>query len=114
MVKLGLLTSNLHDGRDKCKICVKTKLTRKPFSSVNRLSSNLFELIHFDVCDLSGKITRGGKRYIINFIDDFSKYTYIYLIRKKDEAFNMFKIYKVEVENIIGCKIKSLRSDRSG
>ena len=42
----------------------------------------------------------------------FSKYTYIYLIKTKDETFNMFKIYKVEVENIIGCKMKSLRSDR--
>ena len=75
MVKLGLMPSNLHDNRDKCEICVKTKLTRKPFSSVNKSSSNLLELMHFDICDLSGKITRGGKRYFITFIDDFSKYT---------------------------------------
>jgi hypothetical protein len=114
MVKLRLLPSNLQDDIDKCEICVKTKLTRKPLSSVNRSSSNLLELIHSDICDLSGKITRGGKKKLITFIDDFSKYTYIYLIRTKDEAFNMFKIYKAEVENIIGCKIRSLRSDRGG
>jgi transposase InsO family protein len=113
MVKLGLLPSNLHDDRNKCEINVKTKLTRKPFSSVNRSSSNLLELIDFDVCDLNGKITRGGKRYFITFIDDLSKYAYIYLIRTKDKALDMFKIYKAEVENILGCMIKSLRSDRS-
>jgi hypothetical protein len=100
IIKLGFMPSNLHDDRDKCEICIKTKLTIKHFSSVNRLSSNLLELIHSDVCDLSGKITRGGKRYFITFIDDFSKYTYIHLIRTKDEALNMFKIYKAEVENI--------------
>jgi hypothetical protein len=56
MAKLGLLPTNLHDDRDKCEIYVKTKLIRKPFSSVNRSSSNLLELIHSDICDLSGKI----------------------------------------------------------
>ena len=114
MVKLGLMPSNLHDNRDKCEICVKTKLTRKPFSSDNRSSSNLLELIDFDVCGLSGKITRGGKRYFITFIDDLSNYVYIFLIRTKDEALDMFKIYKAKVENILGCMIKSLRSDRGG
>lgn len=46
---------------------------------------NLLELIHFDVCDLSGKITRGGKRYFITFIDDLSKYAYLFLLRSKDK-----------------------------
>jgi hypothetical protein len=114
MVKLGLLPSNLHDDKDKCEICVKIKLTRKPFSSVNRSISNLLELIDFDVCDLSDKITRGGKRYFITFINDLSKYAYIYLIRTKDEGLDMFKIYKAKVENILGCMIKLLRSDRGG
>jgi hypothetical protein len=108
MVKLGLLPSNLLDDRDKCEIYVKTKLTKKPFSSANRSSSNLLELIDFDICDLS------GKRYFITFIDDLSKYAYIYLIRTKDEALDMFKIYKAEVENILGCMIQSLKSDRGG
>jgi transposase InsO family protein len=71
-------------------------------------------LIHFDVCDLSGKITREGKRYFITFIDDLSKYAYIFLFRTKDEALDKFKIYKEEVEIFLDCKIKSLRSDKGG
>jgi hypothetical protein len=112
-VKLDLLPSNLHDDRNKCEPCVKTKLTRKPFPSVNRSFSNLLELIHSDVCDLNGKITRGGKRYFITFIDDLSKYAYLFLIRTKDEALDRFKLFKAEVENLFNCKIKSL-SDRGG
>ena len=38
----------------------------------------------------------------------------MYLIRSKDEAENMFYVYKAEVENQLDRKIKRLRSDRGG
>ena len=59
----------------------------------------MLELVHSDVCELNGVLTRGGKRYFITFIDDFSRFTYVYLMRNKDESFDMFKYYKNEVEN---------------
>ncbi|GKC81609.1 zinc finger, CCHC-type containing protein [Tanacetum coccineum] len=52
--------------------------------------------------------------YFITFIDDCSRYTYVYLLKSKDQAFETFKIYKAEVENQIGKKIQILRSDRGG
>nr|GEY49598.1 retrotransposon protein, putative, Ty1-copia subclass [Tanacetum cinerariifolium] len=42
------------------------------------------------------------------------KFCYVYLINTKDEALNMFTIYKEEVENQLDKKIKILRSDRGG
>ena len=39
---------------------------------------------------------REGKTYFVTFIDDFFRYTRVYLIRHKDEAFNMFLSYKAE------------------
>ena len=57
---------------------------------------------------------RGGYEYFITFIDDYSRYGYIYQMRHKPEAFDKFKEYKVEVENHGGKSIKSLRSDRGG
>ena len=59
-------------------------------------------------------LTRGGNRYFITFIDDCSRYTYIYLLKHKDEAFHVFKAFKAEVENQLGKIIKILRSDRGG
>ncbi|GJT36028.1 retrovirus-related pol polyprotein from transposon TNT 1-94 [Tanacetum coccineum] len=58
--------------------------------------------------------SRGGKNYYITFIDDCSKFCYVYLINTKDEALNMFKTYKAEVENQLDKKIKILRFDRGG
>jgi len=41
---------------------------------------------------------RSGKNYFVTFIDDFSRYSKVYLIKHKDEAFDMFLIYKMKVE----------------
>ena len=39
-------------------------------------------------------LTRGGNRYFITFIDDCPRYTYVYLLKHKDEAFHAFKFIK--------------------
>lgn len=44
--------------------------------------------------------------YFIMYIDEFLKYTYIYLIKIKDEVLYKFKIFNVEVENFLHCNIK--------
>ena len=59
-------------------------------------------------------MTRGGKRFYITFIDDYSRYTRVYHLRNKDEATDAFIKYKNEVENQLSKKIKRLRSDRGG
>ena len=52
-------------------------------------------------------MTRGGKRFYITFIDDYSRYTRVYLLRNKDEARDVFIKYKNEVENQLR-KLKGL------
>jgi len=99
-----------HNNTNKCEVCIQAKMTKKPFSKVERISQ-LLELVHFDICEINGMLTRGGKRYFITFIDDYSRFTYVYLLRTKDEAFGKFK--KI-VENQKERQIKVLRSDRGG
>ena len=48
------------------------------------------------------------------FTDDYSRYGYIYPIKKRSEASDKFKIFKAEVENQHNLKIKIVRSDREG
>ena len=97
MSKHGMI-SYKHDDEKKCKICIQAKITKKPFSKSD-INFIMFELVHSDVCELNGVLTRGGKRYFITFIDDFSRFTYVYLTRNKDESFDMIKCYKTKVEN---------------
>ena len=70
------------------------------------------ELVHSDLCEMNGELTKGGRRYFMTFIDDCTRFCYVYLLKIKDEALHYFKVYKVEVENQLEKKIKRLRSDR--
>ena len=56
----------------------------------------------------------GGYLYYVIFIHDFSRNTWLYLLKKKSEVFSKFKEYKALVENQIGKKIKVLRNDNGG
>ena len=59
-------------------------------------------------------MTRSGKRYYMSFIDDYSRYSKLYLLSHKDEASETFLKYKAEVKNQLNRKIKRFRSDRGG
>ena len=59
-------------------------------------------------------MTRGGKKFYVIFIDDYSRFTRVCLHRNKDEAFVMFLSYKVEAKNQLDMKIKRIRFDRGG
>ncbi|KAL0354512.1 UNVERIFIED_CONTAM: Retrovirus-related Pol polyprotein from transposon TNT 1-94 [Sesamum radiatum] len=91
-----------------------SKFVRKPFKPVTQRCTELLELIHSDLADFKNTLSKGGKRYYISFVDDYSRYTKIYLLRNKDEATEMFLKYKCEVENQLDKKIKRLRTDRGG
>ena len=59
-VILELLPKFHIDKDHKCETCVKAKMIKKPFPNVVR-NSNLLDLIHSDLCELNGILTRGGK-----------------------------------------------------
>ena len=71
-------------------------------------------MIHSDMCDLKFSPMRGGNKYFVTFVDDNTKYCYVYLLKSKDEALEKFVLYKTEVENHLSGKIKLIRSDRGG
>ena len=110
MSSLGLIPRLLKDF-EKYETCSQAKITKGPHKSVVR-NTELLELVHSDLCEFEGILTRGGNRYIITFIDDFSKYTTIYLLKNKSDAFENFQDFLKEVESQFGRKIKRIRSDR--
>jgi hypothetical protein len=98
----------------KCQVCVQSKQPRKPHKAAEARNLAPLDLIHSDLCEMNGILTKGGMRYFITFIDDSTRFCYVYLLKSKDEALHYFKTYKAEVENQLERKIKRLRSDRGG
>jgi len=75
-------------------------------------NSTLLEIIHTDIC--SPGMDLSGQKYFITFIDDYSRYMYLYLLDNKNEALDAFKVFKAEVEKQCDKQIKIVRSDRGG
>ena len=69
---LGLINNIDYSGLSKCQICATSKLTRKTCGSVTR-ETKLLKLIHFNLGDLKQIMTRGGKKFYVTIIDDYSR-----------------------------------------
>ena len=105
---LSHLDKELETSIDYCR----GKLIRTQKKSAVR-STSLLEIVH---ADISGPYhyTLCRNNYFITFIDDFSRYGYVFLIKDKSESLDKFKIFRTEVEKQLGKSIKIVRSDRGG
>jgi hypothetical protein len=97
-----------------CKGCALGKNIKKPFPSSNNRSKEILYLIHLDVCGPISVKSLGGSLYYVTFIDGYSRKTWLYLLKSKDEVFNKFQEFKAEIENLTNKKIKTLRIDNRG
>src|SRR4051812_17741618 len=111
LVKSGLTGSLTEVTLPTCESCLAGKATRKSFGKARRASAPL-DLIHSDICGPMSARNRTNAPYFITFIDDYSRYGYIYLIAHKSEALKCFEAYLNEVENKLERKVKTLRTDR--
>ena len=77
---LQLLTSQGHLGliqflKFYYTSCHFGKQTKLPFNNSNSFSSAPSDLIHYDIWGPAPVLTKGGSRYFLIFMDDFSRYT---------------------------------------
>jgi transposase InsO family protein len=93
---------------------VQSKQTRKPHKAAEPRNLAPLELVHSNLCEMNDVLTKGGKRYFMTFIDDCTRFCYVYLVKTKDEVLNYFKAYKAKGKNQLERKIKRLRSGRGG
>ncbi|KAI3503790.1 hypothetical protein L1887_32240 [Cichorium endivia] len=112
--KSRILKANENDSFDICESCLHGKMTKAPFSGTNEREKNLLGIIHSDVCGPFKPMSRYGERYLISFTNGCSQYGYVYLMKHKHEAFEIFKMFQSEMKNQLNKTIKVLLSDRGG
>mgnify|MGYP003703203547 CR=1 FL=1 len=77
------------------------------------MSSVPLELMFSDVWGPAPDFV-GGRKYYVSFIDDFSKFTWVYLLKKKSEVFKKFLDLQQLVERLFDLKIISMQTDWGG
>lgn len=94
--------------------CIKGKHTKQIPKSSSTRNSELLELIHTDICGPFDIPYWGGENYFITFIDDFSRYCYLYLLHEKSQSMDMLKVFIDEVEIQLDRKLNIVRTGRGG
>ncbi|KAJ4717014.1 Retrovirus-related Pol polyprotein from transposon TNT 1-94 [Melia azedarach] len=94
-----------------CEHCIFGKLHRSKFPKAIHRTKGTLDYIHSDCWGPSRVESLGGHRYFVSMIDDFSRMTWVFIMKHKSEAFKNFRQWKALVENQTGKKIKRLRTD---
>jgi transposase InsO family protein len=68
-------------------------------------------MIHSDLMDLFPHPSINKARFVLIFVDDFSCFTWIYVIKQKSKVFQHLKDFKALVETQSEKKIKVLQTD---
>jgi len=99
---------------DFCEKCVYGKQNQVSFPFGGKRVKHILELVHSNVFGPMKVPSLGKSMYYVSFIDDFSRTTWIYFLKKKSKVFDRFKKFKALVENQTEKKIKVLRTDNDG
>jgi len=77
-----------------CDACAIGKQVRTSFKSKNCVStSRPLELLHVDLCGPMRVPSRGGKRYMLVIVDDYSRFTWTLFLTSKDKPFENFLMF---------------------
>ncbi|UYV60193.1 hypothetical protein LAZ67_1000357 [Cordylochernes scorpioides] len=97
---------------DKCSDCMIGKSTKRPFLNLRSTKeTQTLALVH---CDLMGPFnieSWGGSRFVLTIIDDASRYTRVYFLKRKGDTLEKFKEWMKEAENQTGFSLKRIRTD---
>ena len=71
--------------------CAQGKNIKNPFPKSETETKCMLELIHYDVCVPMPSTSLSGYEYYVTFVDDYSRNTWIYFLKKNIEEFKKFK-----------------------
>jgi hypothetical protein len=118
LLKSGVLgnekLSSLSSVQFDCNSCKLGKSKTLPFPIHTSNATQIFDLIHSDVWGMSPVVSHANYKYFVTFIDDYSRFTWIYFLRSKSEVLSVFKIFHAYVQTQFKTNIKILRSDNGG
>ena len=116
--RLQLLASQGHLGsvsfnKFDCMSCQFGKQTKLPFNNSDFFSSAPFDLVHSDVWGPAPFTTEGGSRYFVIFVDDYSRFTWIYLLKHRSDLVSIFQTFHKMIQTQFSRTIKVFRSNNA-
>ena len=98
-----------HDGL--CEPCVLAKQQRAPFPNSQSQSARPLELLHMDVCGPLPVASLGGSKYVVTFLDDFSRLSVVKPVARKSCVPDVVRATVELLENQSGVRLQKVRTD---
>ncbi|KAL0786108.1 hypothetical protein Bca101_002354 [Brassica carinata] len=96
-----------------CNACSINKMHKLPFSTSTLTSSSPLDIVFSDVWT-SPIISIDNFKYYVIFVDHYTRYTWFYPLKRKSDVSDVFKRFKVLVENRFQSKLRTLYTDNGG
>ena len=109
----GFPKLNFPKSEPLCPGCAQGKMPQKAFPPSTSRASAPFEKIHSDLKQFPVESYQCHK-YFISFVDDYSGFSWMTLLRQKSSAINALKDFLAMVLNQYGRTIKEWMSDAGG
>ncbi|MGH2612511.1 MAG: DDE-type integrase/transposase/recombinase, partial [Rhabdochlamydiaceae bacterium] len=98
-----------------CEVCITTKMKKQPFGVSTRRATKPLELVHADLMGpLRVKTKFDQHVYVLTIVDDYSRFTKVYTMKKKSDTLEKFKSYIQEVGTPNTVEVRGLRTDNGG
>jgi len=98
----------------QCESCQLGKHFRVSFPNrINNKATTPFDVVHSDVWGPSRVPSTLGYKYYVTFIDDFSRCTWVFLMKDRPELFNIFKKFCSKIMTQFSKTIRILLSDNA-
>ena len=94
-----------------CDACLASKLHRLPYSKSTHQTTKPLEIIHSDLWGPSPVISHTGHKYYVIFVDDFTRYTWLYPLKLKSDVESIFLNFQLRVERQFNRKVINFQSD---
>jgi len=114
LIHQGYLGHTSVESNFYCKGYKLGKQIQLPYPSSISHSARPFDLVHSDVWGPAPFATKGGHKYCVIFIDDHSRYTWIYFMKHCSELYDIYQSFIRMIHTQFSTAIRVLRSDSGG
>ena len=107
----SITLSQIEDCCSSCEYCISAKMHKYPLTKTPIVSNFVLVVVHSDVWGPAPLSSILGFSYYMIFVDDYTRFTWLFLLKHKHEVLSVFKHFKALVENQFSTKLKVLRTD---
>jgi histone deacetylase 1/2 len=93
-----------------CDACQQGKSHQLPFSMSTCVTKHPLEIIYSDVWG-PAQVSVSGHRFYVSFVDAYSHFTWLYLLKHKSNLYDMFIQFQKHVERLLSRKIVHVQTD---